>query len=115
MKKRWKGNYFTEETAMTKSMMIVSTLDELRSARSILDGPVGWCRRGLLRGHLSLVAAPEECTSVVVSIFVNAVRSQRGPAAIRMERDLRLLESLGVDLVASCRRSCIQAATRPVR
>lgn len=91
---------------MPASMMIVSTLEELRSARRLLDEPVGFVpTMGFLHeGHLALVRrARGECAAVIVSIFVNP--TQFGPNEDLekyprdLDRDIRLLDEAGAHLL----------------
>jgi len=91
---------------LTGPVKTVSSLDELRATRLLLDGPTGFVpTMGYLhQGHVSLARrAREECKSVVASIFVNP--TQFGPTEDlssyprNLENDLRLLEAAGVDLV----------------
>jgi pantoate--beta-alanine ligase len=91
---------------MSESMMIATTLGELWQALRLLETPLGLVpTMGYLHeGHISLARrAREECSSVVVSVFVNP--TQFGPNEDltkyprNLEGDLKLLEAAGADLV----------------
>jgi len=87
-------------------MKVVESIEDLRMERKGLAYPVGFVpTMGYLHeGHLSLVhRARVECGSVIVSIYVNP--TQFGPwedlakYPRDLQRDLRLLEAEGVDLI----------------
>ncbi len=87
-------------------MQTLTTIPDLRQACRELGRPLGFVpTMGFLHeGHLSLVRkARRECTSVVVSIFVNPTQFGPNEDLDRyprdLPRDLGLLQAEGVDLV----------------
>ncbi len=91
---------------MSESMMIATTLEELWQALGLLERPLGLVpTMGYLHeGHLSLARrARKECQSVAASIFVNPTQFGPNEDLSRyprdIERDLKLLEAVGTDLV----------------
>ena len=87
-------------------MKVLISLDELKDARLSMDGLVGLVpTMGYLHEwHLSLVrSAREDCSNVVLTIFVNPTQFGQNEDLAKyprdLERDLNLIQPLGVDLV----------------
>lgn len=88
------------------STMVCSTIAELRTRRAQLAGTVGFVPTmgALHEGHRSLLRiARERCQHVIASVFVNPTQFGPNEDFARYPRtwdkDLRILEADGVDLV----------------